>query len=194
MTQFLGGSPLISDFEWTLDRYHGAIANGTFTPEDKLELLNGKLIKKLSINPPHAACVTKVTKFFTRFYFDVFELRAENPVTFLDNSEPEPDFAVWDLSADEYNEHHPTPEQVHLLVEVADKSLTRDRTHKASIYAFAGIKEYWIVNLKQEQVELHLEPDVNDGSYGSIVRYKIGSVYTSPFIGEVKVNDLLPGR
>lgn len=194
MTKLLESPVLTSDFDWTLERYHEAIASGIFGPEDKLELLNGKLVKKMSINPPHSASVTRVTKFFTRLYFDVYELRSENPVTFLDDSEPEPDFTLCDLSDDEYSGYHPTPEEVHLIVEVADNSLHRDRTHKAAIYAFAGILEYWIVNIKNNQLELHLDPDTEEGVYGKIVRFKKGTSFESPFVGMVKVDDLLPGK
>ncbi|NJC27738.1 Uma2 family endonuclease [Neolewinella antarctica] len=193
MTNKLEQPGLISDFNWPLERYHKAIASGVLGPEDNLELLNGKLVKKASINPPHAAGVTRVTKFFTERYFGKFELRAENPVTFLDDSEPEPDFALCDLSEDEYFHQHPIPSEVRLIVEVADNSLQRDRSHKAAIYAFAGVQEYWIVNLRQRQVEVYTDPDVTEGIYGQVIRYKVGEQLRSPFVGEVKVKDLIPG-
>jgi Uma2 family endonuclease len=194
MTKVLDSPVLISDFEWTLERCHAAIENGTFRPEDKLELLNGKLIKKMSVSPPHASCLKKLSKYFNRRYLDVYELMSENPITIPGGSEPEPDVTIANLSADNYEKAHPNPDQVHLPIEVADKSLHRDRTHKAEIYAFAGIKKYWIVNIKQGQLELYLDPDTDHGIYGEIVRYKQGSTFDSPFVGSVNVDDLLPGK
>lgn len=177
---------------WPLERYHNATACGIFGPEDKLELLSGKLVKKISINPPHAANVSRLIKYFTRLYLDVYELRPENPVTFVDASEPEPDFAICDLDDNEYEDRHPASSEIHLTIEVAENSLYRDRTHKAKIYASAAIAEYWIINLKQFQVEVHLDPDTESGAYGKVVRYKRGAIFTSPFVGKVAVDDLLP--
>lgn len=192
MTQLLTGPVLISDFDWTLDRYHQAIKNGTFGPDDKLELLHGKLIKKMSINPPHASCLKKISKYFYRRFLDQYELMAENPVTLVNASEPEPDFSIVTLKEDNYKDAHPQAQDVFLLVEVADKSLQRDRTHKARIYAESNIPEYWIINLPEERIEVHLVPDVETGVYQSVNQYKRFSSFNSPLVGEVKVEDLLP--
>ncbi|MEM1357461.1 MAG: Uma2 family endonuclease, partial [Bacteroidota bacterium] len=120
MTQVLESPILVSDFEWTLTRYHEAIKNGTFTPADKLELLHGKLVKKMSINPPHSSCLKKLNKFFNRRFLDVYELMSENPITLTNNSEPEPDFAIVNLDKNDYQAGHPTAKDIHLVVEIAD--------------------------------------------------------------------------
>ena len=194
MLQVLDPPVLISDFRWTLAKYHEAIAAGVLGPEDKIELLNGQIVNKMSINPPHAATVAKLNKYFSRRFLDVYELRSENPVTFIDDSEPEPDYTICALDAEEYAHRHPRPEEVHLIVEVAENSLSRDRTHKAKIYASAGIAEYWIVNLKNRQLEIHVDPDPEAGVYGRITRYKADATGESPFVGEVVVADLLPAE
>lgn len=185
---------LVSDFDLTLDRYHRMIATGILGPDDKLELLNGKLVKKTSISPGHASCLKILSKYFNRRYLDQYELMSENPITLPLRSEPEPDFTIAKLREDNYFGAHPVPEDVYLVIEIADNSLTRDRLHKASIYAMEGIAEYWIVNLRQRQVELHLEPDRQYGTYGRVLRSKSGTTFDSPFVGQVKVDDLLPSE
>ena len=168
------------------------IAAGILGPEDRLELLNGKLVKKAPVSPAHASCLKILSKYFNRKYLDRYELMSENPITLPQGAEPEPDFTIASLREDNYAEAHPKPEEVHLVVEIADNSLGRDRLHKASIYATGGIPEYWIINLKQRQLEVHLEPDREYGTYGQIFRSKSGTQFRSPFAGEVEVDDLLP--
>ena len=182
-----------SDFYWNLSRYHQAIECGVFTTEDRIELLNGRLVNKSKISTRHAACVSKLNRYFYRRYLDEFELISQNPVFLPDWSEPEPDFTIANIHELDYLNGHPGPNDIHVIVEVADKTVRKDRTHKASIYANAGINEYWIINLKQDQIELHLDPDTEEGAYGKIVRYKRGTSFDSPFAGSVFVDDLLPG-
>ena len=75
---------------------------------------------------------------------------------------------------------------------MSDATLTYDRTTKAKLYALAGITEYWIIDLKSNQLELHLEPNVEAGEYDSLRRYGADATFDSPFCGSVKVSDLFP--
>ena len=177
---------------WTLRRYHRMVNAGVLGPEDKVELLRGKLIEKLSINPPHASTMSKLQKLLVPRLFGKYELRYESPITLFDDSEPEPDCVVAELSENSYENSHPTGRQIFLLVEVASVSLTKDRTVKMKLYAESGIPEYWIINLREGKLEVHLRPDPRGGTYGSLTHYLRDSVFTSPFVGEVTVNDLVP--
>ncbi|MEM1358112.1 MAG: Uma2 family endonuclease, partial [Bacteroidota bacterium] len=78
------------------------------------------------------------------------------------------------------------------VVEIADQSLTRDRTHKAKIYAEAGLPEYWIMNLRDARIEVYLNPDADTQVYESVQFYRNGETFTSPFAGDITVADLLP--
>ena len=179
-------------FTWTLERYHRMIELGILTPEDRVELLFGQIVEKMSIGEMHAACVKVLSKYFNRRYLDVYELMQENPVTLPNESEPEPDFAIVDLKEDNYKSGHPTPADIHLVIEVADNTLDTDRRVKSVLYALAGIPEYWIINLKQRQVEVYLKPDTAAGTYGSLTHYREEAAWESPFAGSVAVKDLLP--
>ena len=73
-------------------------------------------------------------------------------------SEPEPDVVLLKPAPDDYASHHPTPDDVFLLIEISDSTLDFDRGKKLQIYARAGISEFWIVNLQDSTIEVYREP------------------------------------
>lgn len=183
---------LTAPFEWTLERYHAMIEAGILTEYDKVELIKGQLVRRMPIGDDHAFTVENLMEFFVgRFAFQ-YRLRSENPISVLPNSEPEPDFVVAEKPVKKSRPKHPTPAETLLIVEVAYSTLQYDRKVKGPIYAEAGIAEYWIINLKARKVEVHLNPDTDEALYGSVLSYKEGEIFISPFVGEVRVNNLLP--
>jgi Uma2 family endonuclease len=96
-------------------------------------------------------------------------VRAQNSVRMPhNNSEPEPDIA-W-VEKKDYSTRHPEPGEIRLIVEVADSSLADDRGYKLAVYAEAGIAEYWIANLIDEQIEVYRDPIGRDYGDKSIYR------------------------
>ena len=93
--------------------------------------------------------------------------------------------------ADRYRSGHPTPTEILLAVEVADTTVEKDRFPKAAKYAEAGIPEYWIINLRDQQLEVHQDPDQTSGVYGSIQRYQTGSQFSSAMVGTATTSDFL---
>jgi len=178
-------------FYWTLDRYHRAIEAGIFTEEDNLELLFGQIIPKTSIGVLHREYLKYVRKYFLRFV-DQFDSGVQDPITLLNNTEPEPDFSLITQKRYTKKTGHPGPKDVHLIVEVSDDTLAFDRAYKANAYALSDIQEYWIVNVKSDQIELYLKPNVARGEYDHIVRYGRGESFESPLCGLVSVEELLP--
>jgi Uma2 family endonuclease len=191
MTKFISESSNF-EFRWSLERYHQLIEMGLLTELDKVELLFGKIITKMPVGEPHADVLSDIADFFYERLGTKFKFRAQSPVTLPNDSEPEPDFAV--VVRRKYNRTtgHPKPEDILLLIEVADSTLQYDRTQKAEAYALAGVKEYWIINIPERQVELHLKPSEEKGLYRSLSVYESGSRFTSPFCGEVEVDEVLP--
>jgi len=183
---------LAEPFEWSIERYHSAIRAAILTENDSLELIKGKLIRKMPTSEAHAYVVELLMEFFRDRFQKAYRYRSENPVTFIDNSEPEPDFVVARKADKKTLGKHPKPEEVHLIIEVAGSTLQYDRKIMGAIYAEAGIAEYWIINLKSRKIELHLSPDQEGSSYESIVSYGEADDFTSPFAGEIKVADLMP--
>ena len=182
----------IPEFTWSLERYHSAIELGLLTENDNVELLFGKLIEKMPTGSPHAACIAKIKLLLNRRFLGELEVRSENPVTLPNASEPESDLIIAIFKEDFYASGHPQPDDIHLLVEVSSSTLYIDRTVKSAIYAMAGIQEYWIVNLNNRQLELHIRPNTDDGTYRGINHYGEEETFTSPFLGEMNVKDLLP--
>jgi len=182
----------MEDFTWTVEQYHQLIDAGIITPDHKVELLEGVIIKKMGINEPHAACVDGLHEYFYDRNGKMYTYRSENPIVLGDDSEPEPDFVICERRKDRYNTGHPTPRQVHLIIEVAESTVDKDRNYKSVLYATANLEEYWIINLRDSRVEVYLKPDQAAGIYRSITVYLKGDEFESPFSGLTKVDDLLP--
>ena len=179
-------------FTWTVERYHDAIAKGLLTENDRVELLFGLLNEKMPVGKRHRDCVDKINVYFVLKFQTRYQYGVQNPLTISGYSEPEPDFLVFNPESYQQREGQPIPEDVHLLIEVSDATLPYDRSTKAKLYALAGIQEYWIVDLRSDQIELHLEPNVEAGEYNNLRRYGADATFESPFCGQVTVKDLLP--
>ena len=120
----------------------------------RTELIRGILIEKMSKSPLHAAIAKRLYDLIARMLPHGFVVRREDPITFAD-SEPEPDIAVVAGNEAQFFQAHPTTAE--LVVEVAVSSPALDRQN-ASLYAEAGVKEYWIVLGTERRVEVYRQP------------------------------------
>ena len=143
---------------FTVDEYYAMGQAGVFAPDERLELLDGEILTMLPIGPPHAGNVTRLMTLFVRRLGSRALVRSQNPVRLSNDSEPEPDIAIVRERADFYTRNHPVPNEVFALVETAESSLQYDRTRKLRAYARSGIREYWIVNLVDDRIEMHRKP------------------------------------
>lgn len=144
---------------FSLDEYHWLIEHGFFGEDDRIELIDGYLVQMSPIRPPHAFCVGQLHEAFLLQLGGRAAVRSQQPVTLPgQTSEPEPDLALAVPPAQRYSARHPGPEDILLIVEVADATLPSDRTTKLRLYAEASISEYWIVNLVERTVEVHRRP------------------------------------
>jgi len=184
-----GGEP---KFIWTLDRYHDAIDKGVLTENDKVELIFGEIVPKMPVGEPHADVLSDISDFFYERLGTRYKFRAQSPVTLPNDSEPEPDFAIVVRRKYTRKTGHPKPEDILLLIEVSDTTPADDRTKKAKMFSLANIKEYWIINIPDRQVEVHLQPSAVKEMYRSLTVFEAGSTFESPFCGSVKVDDILP--
>lgn len=142
----------------TCDDYHAMIAAGILDEDDKVELLNGELIYMSPLGPNHGGATNRLNNLLQELLKGLAIIAVQNPVTLASFSEPEPDLAILKPRKDFYSEAHPIPEDIFLLIEVADTTLDKDRTVKGSLYAEAGIPFYWIVNLPERQLEVYSRP------------------------------------
>jgi Uma2 family endonuclease len=148
----------------SVDEYERMVHTGELSEDDRLELIRGEIVPKMTTYPSHSGCVKWLIRFFARFISPRADASVQDPVHLAD-SEPEPDFAILRPRADLYRNAHPRAEDILLIIEVADSSLETDRTIKKEIYAENGIGEYWIVNLRDQTLEVYREP-TPDGNYG----------------------------
>jgi Uma2 family endonuclease len=123
-----------------------------------VELIEGEVIKKSLISSRHASCVARLTELFDKPARGQSILWVQNAIRLGEYSEPEPDVTLLKRRHDFYEDNHPTPADVLLIVEVADSSIEYDRVIKVPLYARAGIPEVWLVDLTKDTIELYAQP------------------------------------
>jgi len=143
---------------FTVDTYHRLGELGILDEDDRVELLDGQIVEMTPIGGPHVACVVRLNDLLSRRLGSDTSVSVQNPVVLADRSEPQPDIAVLRRPNGLSGAWLPSPEDVLLVIEVADTSLERDRDIKIPLYAEAGIPEVWLVNLPGDQIELCREP------------------------------------
>lgn len=148
--------PLSHRWLWTVKEFQRAYDLGVFGFDTRLELIEGEIIRKMPQNERHSWAVRAAQEALRRAFAVGHDVRSQLPLVFGVRNKPEPDAAVVIGSFDEYKLRHPTTAV--LVVEVSDSTLLQDRTAKASVYARAGIEEYWTVNLPDNVLEVHRQP------------------------------------
>jgi Uma2 family endonuclease len=181
-------------YRLTVDEYE-RLADAEVLVDRRVELIGGYLVRKMTTKPPHVWAVDAARQLLELLVPDGWYIREEKPVRIPDFDEPEPDLAVVMGTRDRYGERHPGPDDVGLLVEVADSSLARDRGPKLAAFARSGIPIYWIVNLIDRQVEVFANPR-SDGLYSDCQIYLPGD-QVPVFIagsdaGRIAIAEILP--
>jgi len=185
-------------FRLSVKQYHELIDRGILGPDDKVELLEGILVRKMSKNEPHILAVRRCRKKIEKLLPASHFYEAEQPIVLADG-EPEPGGVVITGTPDDPRLAKPMAADIPLVIEVADTSLERDRLLKRAMYARAGIPCYWIVNLIDRQIEVYTQPNAaaEVPTYPAPVIFKPGD--SVPFkigdqlIAEIPVAQLLPG-
>jgi Uma2 family endonuclease len=157
---------------FTVEEYYRMAEAGILSEEDRVELINGEIIRMTAIGSRHAACVNRLLELFSRHFSRQAIVQVQNPVRLSDLSELEPDVALLHLKTDYYAAAHPLPRDVMLIVEVADASLGYDRSVKVALYAAAGIQGVWIVDLLGRQIESYQDPTPE--GYGTMQQWDAG--------------------
>jgi Uma2 family endonuclease len=182
-------------YRWTVDEYHQLVDRGMF--DDKhVELIDGEILERPMPNSPHVKGMCLAQEALRSAFGSGFWIRPQSPLTLGTSSEPEPDVSVVKGKIRDYSGH---PTTALLVVEVSDSSLAYDRKEKASLYAQAGIVDYWIVNVVNGQLEVCRDP-VPDPSqefgfgYSSRTVLRRGDVVTPLAVPNksIAVIDLLP--
>ncbi len=153
----------LSLYLWTPAQYRRMAEMGVLTEEDKVELLEGLIVRKMTHNAPHDGTLQVVSRRLQSLIAGKWEIRSQSALITGD-SELEPDLAVVPGPEDRFGEEHPHASEVLLVIEIANTSLKIDR-RKAVIYARGGIPVYWIVNVAERQLEVFSQPDPVNSVY-----------------------------
>jgi Uma2 family endonuclease len=141
---------------WARLEYERLVDLGMFRPDERLELVGGELTIREPQGGPHSLAIELIGDALRLAFGPGWRVRTQLPVALDDESEPEPDFSVVPGTPREAAES--IPSHPVLIVEVAETSLHFDREHKGSLYARAGVPDYWIVNLVGRVLEVHRDP------------------------------------
>ncbi|MGE3595957.1 MAG: Uma2 family endonuclease [Dehalococcoidia bacterium] len=152
-------TPTVVRYRFTVEDYHRMGEAGILDEDDRVELIEGEILYMSPIGGKHAACVNESARLLIVRLNDRAVVSIQNPVRLSARSEPEPDLMLLRPRADRYREGLPVPEDVLLIIEVADSTLHFDRGTKLPLYAAAGIPEVWIVDLERRRVLVHRQPD-----------------------------------
>ncbi|MBB6053031.1 Uma2 family endonuclease [Armatimonas rosea] len=179
---------------WSVEEFQCAIRLGLFREDERLELLDGDIFEQKPPDPPHSSTIPLSHVALNRAFTGIdCHLRTENPIVLTSsNSQPQPDIVVAQGSPRLYASRHPGPDDVLLLVEVSDSTLSDDRNAKSALYATAGITEYWIVNLRDRQLEVHRHPQNGIWTQTQVIAATGNIAPLSAPNSPVAVADLLP--
>jgi Uma2 family endonuclease len=182
---------------WTRKEYERLIEIGVFRPDESLELLGGELVLGEPQSSPHYTAIGLVEEALRAALGAGWLVRPHGPLALDAESEPEPDISLVPGTWRDYVTEHPA--RPVLVVEVSLSRLTFDREHKGSLYARAGLADFWIVNLVERVLEIYRDPVVDDASpfgwrYASIERLGVDATVSPLAVptARVRVNELLP--
>jgi Uma2 family endonuclease len=156
--------------KFTVQQYYLMHEAGVFAEGDRLELINGEIREMSPIGRKHAVCVARTTRFFQIKLGDRAFIWTQNPIRLSDHSEPQPDLAILKWRDDFYAEALPTPDDILLIIEVADSTIAYDREVKSLLYATNGIPEMWLFDVNKKIIEGYSQPSAS--GYKRMQRYE----------------------
>lgn len=143
---------------WTVEEYHRMAEAGIFGADERVELLEGKIIWMIAKGTAHRSAVGRTDYLLKNRLGNRAWVSIQDPIKLNEQSEPEPDIAVVKVDPLDYADHHPTPPEVYLIIEVASSSLKLDCETKAKAYSAAGIKDYWVLDVISRQLHVFRQP------------------------------------
>lgn len=175
----------------TVSEYHKMAEVGIIQPDEKVELINGHIVKMpLKVSPIHSSCRRRLNNILNRLYLEELAIIGIQDTFHFDNfSEPVADIILFKSVEDYYSKNYPNPADVLLIIEISDVTLTYDKTTKLRLYASANIPEYWVVNLNDNCIEIFKKP--NGKIYQQHYILIDNDPIDLPFGKQLKVSDIL---
>ncbi len=144
--------------KFTVQQYHRMMESGILCEDERVELIRGEIVEMAPIGERHAAYIRRLNPLFAEKLSQRVLVDIQNPVKLNDASEPQPDVALLRPRPDFYESRHPQAEDIFLIVEVADTTTQSDREIKIPLYAEGGIPEVWLVNIREQCLEVYRTP------------------------------------
>jgi Uma2 family endonuclease len=177
---------------WTVAEYHRMAEAGILEHGERVELLEGKIIWMSAKGTAHSSAVRRTYKLLERGLGSFACISSQDPITLNDKSEPEPDISVVKIDPLDYADHHPTPSEVYLIIEVADSSLKFDCETKGKAYSEAGISDYWVLDVVERQLYVFREP-TSQGYQSQVVLDADGVICPLEFPDlQINIQQMLP--
>jgi Uma2 family endonuclease len=143
---------------FSVERFEEMAQKGLFGPEERVELIDGDIIPMAPIGLGHSGIGNQLARLLIRGLGDQAVVSIASSIRLGNFSEPQPDFVLLAFRKDMYRHKHADISDVLLFIEVADSSLAFDRGRKLSLYARHGIRDYWVIDVKESRVFVHREP------------------------------------
>ncbi len=193
--KFLIAGQIPGTRRFSVEEYHQFGEAGILTPESRVELIDGWIVEKPVQKPPHARCLARLQKMMPRLIPTTCEFQSQLPIT-LATSEPEPDMVVVRGPAERYDDSHPGPQDVLLVIEVSDTTLPLDQGPKRLLYAAARLSVYWIINIPDNRVEVYTNPrGGRNPTYRTRTDFERGAriplILKGKIVAEIAVDELL---
>jgi Uma2 family endonuclease len=144
--------------KFTIEEFQQMAETGILKDDDRVELLKGEIIEMGKIGRRHAAYVDRLNDLFRDKLGKKIILRVQSPIELYPDSQPQPDVSLLQRREDYYENGHPQPEDIFLLVEVADTSIETDREVKIPLYSQHGIIEVWLIDINSKIIEVYQNP------------------------------------
>ena len=178
-------------YRFTADEYHHMGAVGIFSEDDRVELIEGEIVEMSPVGDRHVTVVDRLTETLVVASAGKARVSVQNPVRLGPSSEPQPDLML--LHRESFGHGAARPDDVLVLIEVSDTTLTYDRDVKIPLYAQAGIPEVWLIDLPNGVIWRYTDPHPN--GYRLIERFNRGDTLISrplpSVMIELVVNDLV---
>ena len=177
---------------FTVDEYYAMAEAGILKEGERVELIDGVVVEMAPIGNNHMGTTDLYTMSLVRAVGDRAIVRVQGSILLAERSMPEPDLVLLRARQDFYRYRAAVPDDVLLLIEVAESSVNYDRYQKLPRYAQAGIPEVWITVLPERIIEAHAEPVA--GRYTRNRIYVPGDTISPGALPDIElaVSDILP--
>jgi Uma2 family endonuclease len=183
---------MISQRLITAAEYQRMIELGIFQEDERIELIEGRIVQMSPKNLKHAIATKRANRWLGKLLGDRAIIGVQDPILLNDFSEPEPDIVLIAPPDERYIENHPTPKDIFLVLEIADTSLIYDRDEKGPLFAQNGIVQYCLLNLQSRELEDYRQPSPNGyRSKRTYTEEQSFNLVSFPKVS-IKVKDLLP--